>query len=56
MPRGIIEWRANIRLAVPLSEPSWSRKIGSGADTAGGDCFFRRHVRLALDPSLPNRS
>ena len=51
-----IEWRANIRLAVPLSDLSWSGKIGSGADTAGGDCFSRRHVRLTLDLSLPTRS
>ena len=50
--RGIIAWRANIRLAVPLSELSRSGKIDSGADTASGECFSRRHVRINLDPSL----
>ena len=56
MPRGISEWRANIRLPEPLSEPSRSGKIGSGADTAHGDCFSRARVRLTVDPSLPTRS
>ena len=56
MPRGIITWRANIHLAVPLPELSRSGKIGFGVHTASGDCFSRGHVQITLDFSLPIRS